>query len=744
MAGEQFRYRAFISYSHADEKWARWLHRGLETYRIPKRLVGQKTEFGPVPAKLAPVFRDREELASATDLGSKLTDALEGTATLIVICSPSSANSHWVNEEILAYKRLGRANRVFSLIVGGEPYSSTIPGEEAQECFPPALRFQLNDQGELGSEPAEPIAADARPGKDGKAHAKIKLIAGMLGVGFDDLRQRELQRRNRRLAAISVSAVVGMVFAISLATAAFIARNEAQQQRERAETEAETARQTASFMIDLFNVSDPSEARGRSITAREILQKGSERIGTELNDHPRIQTSLMDTIGKVYTGLGLYEDASQMLEQAVDLREKLADVAPEEQARSLYNLANVLTKLAAYDRAGALYLDAGQLLQRENLGDSLLMIDIDAAIAELYFRTGDYELAEPLLNRVLERRLAEHGRRDPSVADAIEEVGLNHYDQGRLPDAESRLREALALRWETLGKEPHPDLAENMNNLALILKDQGKLEEAGELYLQSLAMNQRLYGESHPAIALSLGNLAQLHRDLGELDLAESHYKDALSIQRDLLGERHPEVARLVQNLAFVYQDAGDLDHAMELSREALAMQIELLGGEHPNTAEIMSVLGRWELETGNLETAESILREALAIQEAKLESGHVSTALTRVTLADALLQTGQAAEALEQAKSAESALEASLSGDHWLTALAWLEHGSALHANGDLAGAEELIKRSYSKLDSDPLAKQQYADAALQRLIVLYRDWGKTAEERKYLAVQAQRGKAG
>ena len=186
MAAGRFKYRAFISYSHADEKWARWLHRSLETYRVPRRLVGQNTQCGPVPARLAPVFRDREELASATDLGSKLTDALEEAATLIVICSRAAAKSHWVNEEILAYKRLGRSDRVFSLIVDGEPGSSGIPGEEGQECFPEALRYQVGDDGELTHTAAEPIAADAREGKDGKRHARIKLIAGILGVGFND------------------------------------------------------------------------------------------------------------------------------------------------------------------------------------------------------------------------------------------------------------------------------------------------------------------------------------------------------------------------------------------------------------------------------------------------------------------------------------------------------------------------------------------------------------------------------
>ncbi len=143
-----FKYRAFISYSHSDEKWARWLHRSLETYRMPKHLVGTTTEFGPVPEKFAPVFRDRDELATATNLGATLIAALEQSACQIVICSRKSAKSRWVNEEILTFKRLGKAHRIFSLIVDGEPGASVHPQLADLECFPDALIYRLGEDGQ--------------------------------------------------------------------------------------------------------------------------------------------------------------------------------------------------------------------------------------------------------------------------------------------------------------------------------------------------------------------------------------------------------------------------------------------------------------------------------------------------------------------------------------------------------------------------------------------------------------------
>ena len=162
---DEARYKAFISYSHRDDRWAGWLHRMLESYKPPKQLIGSVNEFGAVPARMAPVFRDREELPSATDLGALLNLSLEHSACQIIICSPAAARSHWVNEEILAFKRLGREHRIYCLIVDGEPNASEIPGREHEECFPPALRYKLGPDGELSDERSEPIAADARKRK---------------------------------------------------------------------------------------------------------------------------------------------------------------------------------------------------------------------------------------------------------------------------------------------------------------------------------------------------------------------------------------------------------------------------------------------------------------------------------------------------------------------------------------------------------------------------------------------------
>lgn len=192
---EGFKYWAFISYSHQDRVWGDWLHKILETYQVPARLVGRPAWFGETPRRLFPVFRDRDELPSSANLGDVLNEALRSSRYQIVICSPRSAASRWVNEEVKYFKSLGRENRVLCLIVDGEPYVNDVPGREHEECFAPALRFRVDAAGSITDLPAEPIAADAREHADGRTGARLKLIAGLLGVGLDELIQRERQRQ---------------------------------------------------------------------------------------------------------------------------------------------------------------------------------------------------------------------------------------------------------------------------------------------------------------------------------------------------------------------------------------------------------------------------------------------------------------------------------------------------------------------------------------------------------------------
>lgn len=210
-------YAAFVSYSHSDSEVCDRLHRRLESYVVPHSLVGRQGPDGAIGKRLGKFFRDRADLGAHHNLGAEIREALEASSALIVLCSPRSAGSPYVEEEIRYFKSLGRGERIFAAIISGEPHAAGKPGlTAADECFPRALVYRIGPNRAVSSEPeaVEPIAADLRDKKDGIENGALKLIAGMLDVGLDDLVQRERQAEARRRRRANLIAGVMAVLAL--------------------------------------------------------------------------------------------------------------------------------------------------------------------------------------------------------------------------------------------------------------------------------------------------------------------------------------------------------------------------------------------------------------------------------------------------------------------------------------------------------------------------------------------------
>jgi tetratricopeptide (TPR) repeat protein len=704
------KYWAFLSYSHRDSKWTGWLHRALESYRPPKSLVGTRTVRGAVPRRLTPVFRDREELATATDLGSILRQALADSICQIVVCSPAAAKSRWVNEEILAFKRLGREDRIFCLIVDGEPNATDMPGREDEECFPPALRFHLDEDGNLSNRRTEPIAADARPGKDGKTNAKLKLIAGVLAVNFDLLRRREQTRRNRRLVAIATAASAGMVFASGLAAYALI-------QRRAAEREAETARQTTNFMIGLFEVSDPSEARGNTITAREMLDKGAARIDRELAHQPAIRATLMDTVGSTYMGLGLYPEARRLMDAALEARQGGDAKDPLALALLQRHRGDLLTRQAQYEPAEKAYRQAIALQMAGPKDDRANKVELamslhnkrQGGLGFLLYQKGQYAEAERTLNQALTLQHELYGDKHPEIAHTLKDLARVKDAAGDLTAAIPIMRYAVSMQRELNHDEPDPALAEAINDLALLLEERGTYDESEKLYREALAMKRRVFGEKHPEVAMGLNNLAAALQDQGDLAHAESTYQEALAMQRQLLGEVHPDVALTLNNLAFVQSDRGNLRGALATETEALAVYRKLINGDSPDVARVLNRMGFWQTEIGEYEQADRNLQEALAMRQRLFGAGNPEVASSLIHVAILQVALHHYDEALVSARSAVDIFTPALSAKHWKTALAASAEAAALAGLGRGDEAEPMLVSSLAILDKDGFAPAQY-----------------------------------
>ncbi|MET0984085.1 MAG: toll/interleukin-1 receptor domain-containing protein [Steroidobacteraceae bacterium] len=739
----EFRYQAFLSYSHRDERWAAWLHRALETYAIPKQLIGQASELGPIPKRLAPVFRDREELPSATDLNSKIAEALEQSATQIVICSPHAARSRWVNEEILCFKRLGREHRIFCVIVDGEPNATEMPYQRALECFPEALRFRLGADGQLSSERTEPIAADARPGKDGKTNSLLKLIAGMLGVGFDSLRRREIARRHRRLALMSTGAFAGMVITTGLAGFALIARENAERERQRAESEAETAHQTTAFLIDLFRISDPGEARGNTVTAREMLDKGAARIQTELVNQPAVQATLMDTVGTVYMRLGLYNQAQPLLEHALQRRRALLAPSANALKASLNNVGELQRLRADYAASEKTYREALRAANEDNepnpvVGQSLY------GLAEALSGQGRFVEAEQALRQALALQKKAYSGLHPDIANTTENLALAIFDRGDLKTALPLMEKAVAMQRKLHAGQAHPDLAEALNNLMFMVHASGDYDRAEYLLSQSIQMKTKLLGDKHPEIANGLNNLASMAQDRGEYARAESLYFRALTMQEELLGRVHPDVAQTLSNLATLLYDKGNADGALRHATEALEILRKLFPGDHPTVAATLDQIGYWLLLKKDLSGAREKLESALAMRLRLFGENHVQVAASRAHWAMLQVARHQYDDALESARESAKVFTANLPPGQWRTALAESVEGAALAGQGQYPEAEKMLLKSYDVINADAAAWPIYKRQAAQYLRDLYIQMKRPQEAQRYAGTIAATRVAG
>jgi len=204
-AEQAFKYQVFISYSHADQEWGRWLHGALERFKPPKERVGQETSARLMPSRFGRVFRDDAELGAASDLPARIDAALIQSNALVVICSPKAARSPWVNREIAAFKERRGNGRVLAVIVDGEPHSKN----PETECFPPALLASFEAS---RSEEIEPFAPDVR--KFGRQDTILKLVSGIWDIDYDALKRRALIEQRRRLRrTVAIASGLSIVFA---------------------------------------------------------------------------------------------------------------------------------------------------------------------------------------------------------------------------------------------------------------------------------------------------------------------------------------------------------------------------------------------------------------------------------------------------------------------------------------------------------------------------------------------------
>ncbi|NKI35606.1 toll/interleukin-1 receptor domain-containing protein [Wenzhouxiangella sp. XN79A] len=532
------RYRAFISYSWADKAWAGWLHRSLETYRTPKGLVGRDTPVGPVPARLHPIFKDREEEAAGHAIRASIEAAMADAEFLVVVCSPRSVRSTWVNQEIAWFKTHRSKSRILALVVDGEPGISltegVLPQDSTRECFPPALLYQVDDRLRPTSMAEDlPLAADARRRGDGKRLARLKLVAALLGLGLDTLLKRDDRRRATRL---RWSAIIMGTIAASMSALAVVAvqqRDRARAMQAAAEVQRDQAEGLIEFMIDdlRHKLEDDVQLEVMADIASRAQAYYVVQTGVRMDDDALGRRArVLDLLGDIKQDFG---DSGAALDL---LRESVASSA-ELLRRDPGNPQRIIEQAHGLQGLGGLSYQRGEIAEAE-----AFMREAVALTARLRALEPD----EP-------EWLGEHG-------SALVNLGAMRLNSNALDEAVASFREAVDIKRAVLDVAHHRDAAQydlslTLAWLARALFVQGELDGALDAWSDEEAVIADMLSDdevNYPVIrrrALNRINRSEaflLAREAeAALTLAQSAVGDA-----DLFLDANPSDARGMETAA--------------------------------------------------------------------------------------------------------------------------------------------------------------------------------------------------
>jgi tetratricopeptide (TPR) repeat protein/predicted Ser/Thr protein kinase len=420
---------------------------------------------------------------------------------------------------------------------------------------------------------------------------------------------RKLVSRHKAPFAAACAVLVLLVgFAVAMAVEA----RRIAAERDRANREATTATHVSSFLTDLFKVSDPNEARGNAIRAREILDKGVERIGRDLADQPEVQAGLMLTMGNVYSNLGLYKDAEPLLARSVQTRKSLFGEDNLDTLASMDALALCYVRRSRAAEGEALYkkiVDARRRLQGEEHTQTLTSM---SGLAGVYSIEGRYVDEEPLRRFLYETRRRTLGPDDHNTLNNAWALALCLRLLGRLPEAEALLVPALEGHRRVLGSD-HPETLAVMTGLAILYRSEGRYDAAERLLREALAGDRRVLGDDHPNTLNAMNSLCVLYGSQGRSAEEVPLLKEMIERERRVLGEEDPYTLTGMNNLASVYTDLRRYDDAKALFLDVLGKQRRVIGENHPDTVLTLYNLGSLEAARGNRREALGWLRDAVA-----------------------------------------------------------------------------------------------------------------------------------
>lgn len=479
------RYKAFISYSHHDRKAAEWLHRSLETYRAPRKL--SKGAEDAVSRDLRPIFRDKAELAASSDLNEVIRGALDRSDTLILLCSPTAAESRWVNEEAAYFLKEHGHGQVICVITPATPKRAPLT-----DVLPPALLAAL-------PEGVEPLAVDLREEADGKRLAKLKIAARLLNVSLDQLVQRDARRRLRVMTAVTAGAALVTLGMGAMTVVTLKSRQIAREQRD--ETEALVAYMLGDLRQQLEPVGRLDVLDGVSA---KVLAYYAKPRSDRLEDSALAQRAKAQTLlGTIREQRGDLKGAEDAFGQAAATTHALVERDPKngdhifDEAQNVFWLAYV--EMRRGDIAGA---ERGFKRYGE-LADALVRLDPNRS---------EWRIEVAYAKNNLGTLLFEHDR--PEEALAAFRGALKVFDAERAlkPTDKTRITDTANSRaW----------IADSLLRLGRVREGHVEREASVKLMDEAAARNPNDKRLAAKALGANVA-LARLELDLGRIDAARA------------------------------------------------------------------------------------------------------------------------------------------------------------------------------------------------------------------------------
>jgi len=437
-------------------------------------------------------------------------------------------------------------------------------------------------------------ARDRRYGSAAELAADIQrhltnqpVLAGPPSAAY---RASKFVRRHQFGVAVA-SAVVLLIVAFTISTT--IQARRIAHERDHANQEARTADAVSNFMVELFRVSEPSEARGKTVTAREILDSASRRIDKDLAKDPVLRARLLAVMGNVYDNLGLASSAQPLLQNALSLQTQQLGAEHPETLRS----ANLL--------------------------------------AQALFHQARHQEAETLARQVYASSLRQLGRTHPDTLRSQGTLAVILEEEAKYTEAEALTRNLLQSAISVLGPD-HIDTIRYRSSLVGLMNDHGSYEEATSLATQNLQTARNSLGPDHPVTLSVMNALAVVLADAGHFADAEKTQRELLATQRRILGPEHVDTLRSADNLANFISDQERNSEAEKLYREILPIERRVLGSDHPETLRAMESLAITLFEQHRYSEAEALLREVLTTRRREYGK-HPFTANAAYNLACAL-----------------------------------------------------------------------------------------------------------